>query len=260
VLLVAAISITIAACVKDRQPAAVPVPPAPPATASFVEEFNNVGELSGKGWVFRNNSNPVGEAGWRQGRYESSAQAQYKFLAPVPFLGFPAYSAKSTPNDFISCDVSCSNDSYTGTANISAWLISPALPMKNGDKITFWARATDDSYYPVYCKDRMQVRANFTDGSADVGGTDASVGKFNTLLLDINPNYIYNDASGNPRPGFPSEWTQYTITISGLPAAGIPNGRFAFRYYGVDAGLWGGSAGANYPTVIGIDQLSFEHN
>jgi hypothetical protein len=261
-ILIATIGVLVAACVKDRVAVAPPPPPAPPATVSFVEEFNNVGDLSGKGWVFKNNSNPIGEAGWRQGRYESAALAQYKFLAPVPFLGFPAYSAKSTPNDFVSCDVSCANDSYTGTSNISAWLISPAVAMKNGDQIVFWARATDDSYYAVYCKDRMQVRANFTDGSADVGGTDASVGKFTTLLLDINPDYIYNDASGNPsgQVGFPRVWTKYTLTLSGLPAAGIPAGRFAFRYFGADAGLWGGTAGANYPTVVGVDALEFIHD
>ena len=45
----------------------------------------------------------------------------------------------------------------------------PKLPMKNGDQVTFYTRALDDSQYPVYTKDRMQVYANFTDGTTNVG-------------------------------------------------------------------------------------------
>ncbi|MBS1655027.1 MAG: choice-of-anchor J domain-containing protein [Bacteroidetes bacterium] len=222
-------------------------------TASFTEEFSNVGDLTSKGWAFRNNSNPVGSTGWRQGRYESAATAQYKFLAPVPILGFPAYSSSSSPNDFVSCDASCSTDAITGTSDISCWLISPPLPMKNGDVISFYTRAVDDSNYPVYCKDRMQVWANFTDGSTNVGNSPSSTGSFTSLLQDINPTYEYNDPAGYPRT-----WTKVTITISGLSAP-ITNGRFAFRYFGEDAGLYGGLAGTNYPTVVGVDQLKFVH-
>ena len=247
-------------CGKEELPAPATTTPTVSNGPSFVEEFDNVGDLVAKGWAFRNNSRPVGEAGWRQGRYESATAAQYKFLAPVAFVGFPAYSADNSPNDFVSCDVSAASDVLPPyTANYSAWLISPALPMKNGDKISFYTRATDDSYYPVYCKDRMQVRANFTDGSANVGTGDTTTGKFSTLLLDINPNYVYNDPASGSGGGYPRSWTKYTITISGLPSAGISNGRFAFRYFGKDAGFYGGLAGTNYPTVVGVDQLSFVH-
>src|SRR5215210_4536739 len=135
--------IVVVSCNKEEAPVprvVTPVfPPAPPA--SFVEEFDSAGTLSGKGWVFKNNSNPIGTAGWRQGRYESAAQVQYKFLAPVPFLGFPAYSAKVTPNDFISCDASAvNNDPATAAGDISAWLISPQVPLKNGDQVIFYTR------------------------------------------------------------------------------------------------------------------------
>ncbi len=260
-ILLAAMTITIVACEKDfvaRTPA--PTPP-PAAQVSFTEEFDNVGNLTAKGWVFQNNSDPIGQSGWRQGRYESATSVQYKFLAPVPFLGFPAYSATSTPNDFISADASVSTDALTGTSNMSAWLISPSLPLKDGDKISFYTRASDDSYYSVYCKDRMQVRANFTDGTPYVGTAHSSVGKFTTLLLDINPNYIYNDPSGTGGiEGYPRAWKKYTITLANIPGGSIPAGRFAFRYLGEDAGLFGGSSGDNFPTVVGIDQLVFEHN
>lgn len=259
VTLMASVSFTIASCEKDPV-VTTPKQPVVAQSASFVEEFNNVGDLTSKGWVFKNNSNPIGQTGWRQGRYESANTAQYKFLAPVPFIGFPAYSASATPNDFISCDASCVNDAG-GTGDISAWLISPSVPIKNGDKIVFYTRAVDDSQYPVYCKDRMQVRANFTDDRTDVGNTASSTGAFTTLLLDINPTYIYNDPAGNGGPaGYPRAWTKYTITVSGVPGGSATKARFAFRYLGVDAGVFGGLAGANYPTVVGIDSLAFVHN
>lgn len=235
----------------------------PAASASFVETFDNVGGLTAKGWVFKNNSRPIGQTGWRQGRYESAATAQYKFLAPVPFIGFPAYQATATPNDFVSCDASCVNEtlSPTGGGEISSWLISPQVPIKNGDKITFYTRAVDDSNYPVYTKDRMQVRANFTDGSADVGNAATTTGNFSTVLLDINPNYVYNDPAGSGvTTGYPRDWKKYTITISGITGSGgVSSARFAFRYLGTDAGIFGGSAGTNYPTVVGVDNLEFVH-
>jgi hypothetical protein len=151
------------------------------------------------------------------------------------------------------------NDGSTGTGEISAWLISPQVPIKNGDKIIFYTRAVDDSNYPVYTKDRMQVRGNFGNGNADVGSTATSTGGFSSVLLDINPTYVYNDPIGSGvNTGYPRAWKKYTITISGLTAA-VTNGRFAFRYLGTDAGIFGGTAGSNYPTVVGIDSLAFIH-
>jgi hypothetical protein len=255
------ISSVLASCEKDAVSAPAQ-PAAPTATsASFVEQFNNVGELSGKGWVFKNNSMPIGQNGWRQGRYESATVMQYKFLAPEPFIGFPAYNASTSPNDFVSCDASCVNDAngVNGRGDISAWLISPSLPMKNGDQIVFYTRAINDANYPDYARDRMQVRANFTDGTPDVGRMPTDTGSFRTLLVDINPAYRRNDPAGNSpaAPGYPRAWTRYTITLNNIPSGSVTSGRFAFRYLGTDAGIFGGSTGANYPSVVGIDSLAF---
>ena len=249
----------IASCTKDELKTNNPPLPNPPPVkdSSFVEEFDSVGNLTSKGWAFQNNSNPVGQAGWRQGRYEAANQV--KFLSVGPYLGFPAYSAHNTPNDFVSCDVSCLGDASGNGGNISAWLISPSLKMKNGDTISFYSRATNDALYNDRATDRMQVWANFTDGTANVGKTDAGTGSFTKLLLDINPTRMFNYQGG-----FPALWTKYMIAISGIPGNGnITNGRFAFRYFNEDAGLQGGSGSTgNYysPTVVGIDQLSFIPN
>ncbi|MEO5647570.1 MAG: hypothetical protein ABIQ56_04360, partial [Chitinophagaceae bacterium] len=75
-----------------------PAPVVTPASASFVENFDDLGSLSGKGWAFSNNSKPVGATGWRQGRYEPANVVQYKFLAPVTAIGFPAFNATNSPN------------------------------------------------------------------------------------------------------------------------------------------------------------------
>ncbi len=254
------IMLVIVSCKKETEPTQRNMTPVfPPVTsASFVEEFDSVSTLTRKGWVFRNNSNPIGQAGWRQGRYEAATGVQYKFLAPVSFVGFPAYSASKTPNDFVSCDVSAANDA-SGNANMSAWLISPQLPMKNGDQIVFYTRAVDDQDYSVYTRDRMQVRANYTDGSTEVGGTHLSTGSFTTTLLDINSAYINNDPAGNTpaAPGYPQQWARYTVTLANIPGGAVTNGRFAFRCMSTNAGLFGGTSGNNYPTVVGIDSLAF---
>jgi hypothetical protein len=246
-------------CEKDVKQAApvIPPTPSPVPTGSFVEEFDHVSDLSSKGWVFVNNSDPIGESGWRQGRYESINLANKKLTAGVVAVGFPAYSAHNSPNDFVSCDITaCAN--VTGTGSYSAWLISPPLPMSNGDKIIFYTIANNFAIDPTNgysTTDRVQLRLNFNDGSANVGSDTASIGKFNTLLYDSNPYYINNNAGGHP-----IVWKKISKTITGVPGGSIPNGRFAFRYYAHDAGLYGGSTGANFPSVLGIDSLAFIHN
>jgi hypothetical protein len=247
------IMLVVISCSKDD--VNVPNGPLPvaPKSASFVEEFDSVGNLTKKGWVFTNNSFPIGQSGWRQGRYEAATGQQYKWLAPVSVYGYPAYSAKNTPNDFISCDVTAGND-INGAADISAWLISPQLPMRNGDSIIFYTRSIVSADYGWYIKDRMQVRANFTDGTANVGGGTTSVGSFTKVLQDINQSYVYNDPSG-----YPEAWTKYKIVLTDVPGDSIRNGRFAFRYMSTDAGLFGGSAADNYPGIVGIDSLAFGH-
>jgi hypothetical protein len=243
----ALLTFTVLSCSKEETTTNPPLP-AVAKSASFVEEFDTVGNLVSKGWVFKNNSFPIGQSGWRQGRYEAATSLKF---APVTFYGFPAYSAHNTPNDFVSCDITAGND-INGSADMSAWLISPQLPMKNGDSITFYTRSLDDANYLVYTKDRMQVRANFTDGTSNVGGSSASVGSFSTLLRDINSTYV-NNAQG----GYPQVWTRIKIVLANIPGDSVRNGRFAFRYMSTDAGTAGGSSGANNPSVVGIDSLAF---
>ena len=246
-------------CEKDVKtitpPAPAPVSPVP--TGSFVEEFDHASDLTSKGWVFTNNSDPIGEAGWRQGRYESINLANKKISGGIVAVGFPAYSAHNDPHDFISCDLTSASNA-TGIGNYSAWLISPAVPMKNGDKIIFYTIANVIAVDPtngIYTSDRMQVRLNLSDGSANVGVDTASVGKFTTLAYDSNPYFQQNTGGGHPYV-----WTKVTITLGSLPGGAVSNGRFAFRYYMHDAGMYGGSTGTHFPSVVGVDSVAFVHN
>jgi len=115
---------------------------------------------------------------------------------------------------------------------ISNWLISEVRTFNNGDTISFWTR----TYSTVIFPDRMSLMLS-TNGAA----TDAA--SFATTLVSINPNMSTT--------GYPSEWTQFSATITGL---GAPTaGRFAFHYDVTDAGPNGSNS-----DMIGIDLVSYQ--
>jgi hypothetical protein len=117
-----------------------------------------------------------------------------------------------------------------GANNISVYLISPIVPLTNGDTISFWTRTWDAPSYA----DRMSVVYN-TDGSTDPAS-------FTNTLLTINDELT--------TIGYPTGWTEYTITISGLTES--VNGRFAFHYNPTN----GGPSGSNSDR-IGVDEVAY---
>jgi hypothetical protein len=86
------------------------------------------------------------------------------------------------------------------------------------------------------------VRLSTNGASTDVGATATSVGDFQTLLLDINPNYTLT--------GYPNVWTKFIVPVSGIPSP--TTGRLAFRYFVEN----GGPSGAN-SDHIGIDTVVY---
>jgi hypothetical protein len=223
-------------CEKDHNNQA-PAPSPPVVTASWLENFTDVSKLGSKGWVITNNTDKPGPEAWRKGRYETTNK--YTFGLDY-VVGFPAYSAERDPHDFISVDM------YAGSqvANMSVWLITPVTKIKNGDQLVFYTRAhvDDGTFSAKDGNDRMQVRANYTNSSANVGSDWTSVGGFTSLLVDINANLdLY---------GYPEAWTKYTLTVSGV--TGTVNGRFAFRYY-----IPLGGPDGNNAAMVGVDEVSF---
>lgn len=185
------------------------------------EGFEDLDALLTQGWSRTNQSDPMNAAspGWFQ----------------CPPGGTQINPAHMGPDN--SC-VASNFAAGTGTATISNWLVAPNRTFNNGDTITFWTREIIDNPYP----NRMQVRLS-TNGSSTNTGTGAfDEGDFTEVLLDINPDLQVG--------GYPFEWTEYTITLSGL--SGATSGRFAFRFFVED----GGPAGAN-SYIIGIDTLTY---
>ena len=184
------------------------------SAASFSQGFDDVTILPG--WYSQNNSAPLGSLSWYQG---------------VDSV-FPAQSG--APTAYIAANY----NSTSGTGTISNWLLTPQLALANGATFSFWTRTTAGSGYP----DRLQVRLSTAGSSTNVGTTESSVGDFTTLLLDVNPTLTVG--------GFPEAWTQYVITLSGIPIGST--GKFAFRYYVTNGGPTGSNS--NY---IGVDTVEY---
>lgn len=187
---------------------------APPAFVSLLNEgFNTVVPLPA-GWAAQNLSTTVGATGWFQG---NSAVFPSQSGAPT------AYIAANFQNT-------------TGTNTISNWLFTPTVTLQNGDVVEFWTRTVSAPLFP----DRLEVRWSGNGASTNAGATSTSVGDFTTLLLTVNPSLTTS--------GYPSSWTRFTATISGL--SGPTSGRVAFRYFVTN----GGPTGAN-SDYIGIDEV-----
>ncbi len=204
---------------------------------SFTESFDDAILAEANGWIFRNLSVSEGSSAWRN-------------PANPPFN---SYKTNSAVNGYLWTDY---NSTSSSGGTISNWAISPVIKFHNGDEISFYTRAqiffyNDDSSDYV---NRLQFRINLNNKETNAGaGSDA--GDFNTLLLDINPEYreFLYDAfiAGDPavRLAFPHRWTKFTITIKDLVTP--VEGRFAFRYF-----LENGGPGGRGSSV-GIDEVTY---
>lgn len=188
-------------------------------TKTYKEDFVDVYALWSKGWVLKDNSSPY-SANWSQGYTGADKSGR---------PGFNAYNYKKEEDEY----------AYVGylpwgadPIPISSWMISPIYEIKNGDKLAFYTRAASISGLV----DRLQVRLNETDNSADVGTTASSVGKFTMLLKDVNEAQAVN--------GYPQTWTKYEIIIGGL--SGPKQTRIAFRYF----------TDGSKSSAIGVDAFS----
>lgn len=139
--------------------------------ASYFQSFDNVGptqspstgpqNLINQGWIFRNQSSPLGNESWFQG-YTISGWPQ-----PQAGAGYMAVTSSST-------------DFFGGT--VSNWAILPAIPNQQaGDELRLYLYDMGGSNVNT-----MQVRYS-PNGGAGTGSTASSVGDFTQLLLDLNP-------------------------------------------------------------------------
>ncbi len=210
---------------------------------SYTEEFDTLLNVTARGWVITNNSKPLGTVSWIQGfNYISmyhgltpgKTGGPFNYLYGTGMSGNPSASG----SDFVMTTSECGS----GVAYCSNWLISPEITMKNGDIIKFYTRTYDN---PAVGADRLQVRLNTVNSSADVGRDTTSVGNFSTILLDINPEWKLQGAGS-----YPGDWQQYSAVVTGMP---IPKkARVGFRYFVPN----GGPQGSN-GLGVGVDKFEF---
>jgi hypothetical protein len=184
---------------------------------AITEGFDAITTLPASGWATSNQSTTVGTTGWFQGNGTT-----------IPAQAGAATSA-----------IQANFNNTTASNDISNWLIAPNRTLRNGDVVKFWTRTVAASAFP----DRLQVRLSTAGTSTNVGVGPAAVGDFTTLLLDINPTIAIG--------GYPEAWTEQTITLSGLPGAGV-SGRVALRYFVTFAGPLGDNS-----NIIAVDTFSY---
>jgi hypothetical protein len=186
---------------------------------AFTEAFNDINTLASGGWVMSNASVGVGSTGWFQGN--------------PPTAGGPFDAQSGAANAYIGANYN--NTGSVGT--ISNWLLMPDRTIRNGDVLTFYTRKPSPDTYA----DRLEVRLS-TNGASTNVGSGTGVGDFTTLLMSVNPGLTLGV--------YPTTWTQYSVTVSGLPAP--TSSRMAFRYFVTSGGLSGTNS-----DYIGIDTVSY---
>src|SRR5581483_8744453 len=106
------------------------------ARGAFVENFDDIATLAGKGWVAINRSSPVGTQTWQQGD------------------GGLRDAVSGAADAYIADTYASAGTNATQASTISDWLISPPLTLNNGDVLSFFTFSLGSSdKFP----DRLQV-------------------------------------------------------------------------------------------------------
>lgn len=215
-------------CKDDGELTAFPIV----SNQSFVEEFDTAAAALSRGWKFINTSDPRGAGVWQDGGEVN------------PW--FQAFSNNGSKAGFIGTDYTSTS---AASASISNWLVSPAVMMQNGDKITFYTRALQYSNGAGDSTDygnSLRVCVN-TSGDNLVVGTGAEMGAF-VSLYDINPNMAYSSKNSPSADAYPTRWTRFEVTVNGLTTP--MKSRFAFKYYVPNGGSNGNGSGVAIDKVI----------
>ena len=98
--------------------------------ADFAEGFDDINLLPGLGWFFQNNSNPLGLTNWFQGN-DTVFPAQAG--APTAYIG-------------------ANFNNTAGVGTISNWMLTPEVPLVDGDTVSFWTRTVDSPRSRTACR------------------------------------------------------------------------------------------------------------
>jgi thiol-disulfide isomerase/thioredoxin len=165
-------------------------------------------------WTQTNQSSPIGTTAW--------------------FRGEPALPAFNGPaNGYIAANF----NNGASTATISNWLMSRAVTVQNGDQVTFYA--ISGGAYP----DRLTLRRSDLGVNSINPSSATNLGSYTTACLTINPSLTGT--------GFPSVWTKYTYTVTGL--SGPTSCKFALHYNVTNGGPIGDNS-----HYIGLDAFQIK--
>lgn len=175
------------------------------AAVLLAEDFDDVAALPGQGWVFDNQSVPLGIApGWVQGN-------------PLVFA-----AQDGAPDSYIASDFNVAGENGV----IDNRLFTPLFSLENGARATFWLRAADDPDFSD------MVIYGYTEGSTDP--LDFIVAMAVTVPTDAWTMYTIEigPRAGKGRLGFVHTGPQATANYVGLdtlridtlrePPAGVP--------------------------------------
>ena len=180
-------------------------------TTLYSQNFENMGNvpiggwgpqgLINQGWIFRNQSSPLGPVAWVSGCCWAG------IIDPLSGTGYLA----------------AYQDSAAGSpAQYNAWAIVPAVPdQQAGDILTIYT-SSSDTYWWISA--HLEVRYSSTGGTS-TGNTSTSVGDFTTTLLSVSPMPNYNE-------GLYNGWTKWEVALPGP-------GRIALRQMGIESLYFG---------------------
>jgi hypothetical protein len=160
------------------------------------EGFDNVGSLPGKGWLFHNESDPVGSTDWFQGNTGL----------------FPAHSGND--DSYIAA-----NFLNAGTGgDVQNWLITPVFQYVNGSRISFWTRTTLN---PAIAPDRLRLRFSDNGGSTAITDFDTFLSVNESLTPTGYPatwtqfTYTFTGLPGLTRGRFAFEYSVPETSLNG---------------------------------------------
>ncbi|REC59215.1 hypothetical protein DRF65_27180 [Chryseobacterium pennae] len=173
----------------------------------------------------------------------------WKKAAYTAPLGNPLVFSSQTANDIprgqaggINSFAVVGSNSVANIGDISNWLISPAVMVKDGDVVSFFTRKGNGI---VDRADRLEVR--YSTASSTVNPAPMTLGSFTSFGVSVNPGLLQGF-------NYPRNWQKYQFVISGVGPNPKPV-KFGFRYYVVG----GGPNGIN-SDLIGIDTFSINRS
>jgi hypothetical protein len=175
--------------------------------------------------------------GWSVQNLSASPNPTNSWFQGISPTNFPAYNGAA--NDYFATNFLVTTSGSPVT--LSCWLLTPTLTIVNGAVIEF---ATRTRVNPATFPDRLEVYLSTAGSGTNVGTTPTSVGTFSTLLVSINPSLTVT--------GYPSTWTIYSATISGVPTPTV--GRIGFRYHVTNGGPSWQAPNSDY---IGLDAVKY---